>query len=218
MFGNAQPGSQKLTQNVFSAKIVGKSGAEDCGRDADIQEGDMGEIYYYYYQFDICRMEIAESGGKIVRVQFAEEEEKDGAPGETDSIFKETPLIAEAAKQLEEYFAGKRREFELPLGAKGTEFQKKVWEILKTIPYGETRSYGEIAALAGNPKASRAVGMANNRNPIAIIVPCHRVIGKSGSLTGYAGGLAIKAGLLELEKRNISAADDDAGSEKEEQQ
>lgn len=109
------------------------------------------------------------------------------------------PLAAKAFEELEEYFQGKRREFDLPLNPAGTEFQKKVWEALRTIPYGETRSYGEIAVQVGNPKAFRAVGMANHKNPIAIMVPCHRVIGKNGSLTGYAGGLDFKKKLLELE-------------------
>ena len=91
--------------------------------------------------------------------------------------------------------------FDLPLRMQGTPFQQKVWAALREIPYGETRSYGQIAAQVGNPKAGRAVGMANNRNPIAIIVPCHRVIGANGSLTGYAGGLNVKQELLALERR-----------------
>ena len=111
------------------------------------------------------------------------------------------PLLREAVRQLEEYFAGKRREFDIPLSMRGTSFQKKVWEQLLTIPYGETVTYGEIAARIGNPRAGRAVGMANHHNPIAIIVPCHRVIGADGRLTGYGGGLPIKQSLLELEKK-----------------
>ena len=98
--------------------------------------------------------------------------------------------------------AGRRREFQLPLAPKGTEFQQKVWKALLDIPYGETRSYGEIARAIGNPKASRAVGMANNRNPIAIIIPCHRVIGSTGKLVGYGGGLDKKEFLLNLERQN----------------
>ena len=112
-----------------------------------------------------------------------------------------SPLLLEAEKELLEYFAGKRKEFDLPLEPEGTGFQKKVWQALRDIPFGETRSYGEIAAAVGNPKACRAVGMANNRNPIAIITPCHRVIGADGKLTGYAGGLGIKEFLLEHERR-----------------
>lgn len=113
-----------------------------------------------------------------------------------------SPLLVEAEKQLSEYFAGTRREFALPLAPVGTEFQRKVWDALRTIPYGETRSYGEIAAQIGNPKAGRAVGMANNRNPLPILIPCHRVIGADGTLVGYGGGLDVKSALLELEHRN----------------
>lgn len=110
-----------------------------------------------------------------------------------------TPLLEEAARQLEEYFAGQRKVFSLPLAPKGTEFQLRVWQALLQIPYGETRSYGELAAMVGNPKACRAVGGANHRNPLSILIPCHRVVGTGGSLTGYAGGLAIKEFLLKLE-------------------
>ena len=110
-----------------------------------------------------------------------------------------TPLLEEAARQLEEYFAGQRKEFSLPLAPKGTEFQLRVWQALLQIPYGETRSYGELAAMVGNPKACRAVGGANHRNPISILIPCHRVVGTKGSLTGYAGGLNVKEFLLKLE-------------------
>ena len=117
-----------------------------------------------------------------------------------DIVREETPLIKKTAKQLEQYFAGSRRQFSLPLALKGTEFQKAVWEALQAIPYGKTRSYSDIAVTIGNPKAVRAVGMANHNNPIAIIVPCHRVIGKNGSLTGYASGIENKRLLLNLEQ------------------
>jgi len=112
----------------------------------------------------------------------------------------ETPLIQKAAAQVKEYFAGKRKQFKLPIAMHGTEFQMAVWQALQKIPYGETRSYKEIAAMIGRPKAVRAVGMANNRNPISIIVPCHRVIGHDGKLVGYGGGLPLKQLLLELEQ------------------
>ena len=112
----------------------------------------------------------------------------------------ETPLLQEAEEQLNEYFAHVRREFDLPLAPRGTPFQRAVWAALEEIPYGETLSYGEVALRVGNPKAARAVGMANNRNPIAIVIPCHRVVGADGSLTGYAGGLAAKERLLALEQ------------------
>ena len=109
------------------------------------------------------------------------------------------PLTAEAFRQLDEYFAGTRRVFDLPLKPAGTPFQLRVWEALRRIPYGKTASYGEIAAAVGCPKGPRAVGMANNRNPIAIFIPCHRVIGANGKLVGYASGIGIKRKLLDLE-------------------
>ena len=111
-----------------------------------------------------------------------------------------TSLLEEAARQLREYFAGQRREFDLPLRLRGTAFQMQVWQALQVIPYGEVRTYGEIARAIGKPKACRAVGMANHNNPISIIVPCHRVVGADGSLTGYGGGLAAKEFLLALEQ------------------
>lgn len=114
-----------------------------------------------------------------------------------------SPLLDAAEAQLREYFAGARRTFDLPLAPHGTAFQQRVWAALRTIPYGETRTYGELAAAIDSPNASRAVGMANHRNPIPIIIPCHRVIGANGTLTGYAGGLEIKRRLLALEGINI---------------
>ncbi len=111
-----------------------------------------------------------------------------------------SPETAEVERQLDEYFAGKRRDFDLRLAPKGTEFQLSVWNALQEIPYGETRNYGQIASRIGNEKACRAVGAANGANPIAIVVPCHRVIGSNGTLTGFGGGLETKAKLLELER------------------
>ena len=110
------------------------------------------------------------------------------------------PLLREAVRQLEEYFEGQRKEFDLPLAARGTPFQLRVWAALRQIPYGETRTYADIAAAVGCPRGFRAVGMANNKNPIAIITPCHRVIGKGGALVGFGGGLETKQKLLELEE------------------
>ena len=111
------------------------------------------------------------------------------------------PVLAAAATQLTEYFAGKRTAFDLPLAPRGTAFQCDVWRALDAIPYGETRSYADIARAIGRPTATRAVGAANGRNPISIVTPCHRVIGRSGALTGFAGGLAAKQHLLALEQR-----------------
>jgi len=149
---------------------------------------------YFFYSYKICKVGIAEEDGAICRLFFEN--------GKTPVGFEngETPLIKKAAAQLGEYFDGKRKDFDLPLALHGTDFQLTVWKELQNIPYGETRSYGQLAAIVGNPKASRAVGMANNRNPIVIIVPCHRVIGHNGSLTGFGGGLELKRQLLELEQ------------------
>jgi len=151
--------------------------------------------YFYLYNYPLCKLGIIEKDGAICNVFFKMEKIPDG--------FKkaETPLIKKAASQLDEYFKGKRKVFDLPLSLNGTDFQIDVWKALQKIPFGETRSYGEIARVIRRPKAVRAVGMANNRNPIVIIVPCHRVIGHDGSLTGYGGGLELKQKLLELEQK-----------------
>lgn len=137
----------------------------------------------------IGALTLTEEAGQITCLRFG------GAPGANDV----SPLLDEAEAQLQAYFAGVRTTFDLPLAPKGTPFQRAVWDALRAIPCGETRTYAQIAAAVGNPKACRAVGMANNRNPIAILIPCHRVIGANGSLTGYAGGLAVKKALLALE-------------------
>lgn len=150
----------------------------------------------FYYETGLGAVGIAESGGKITHLFF------EGEPfPENGYEKKETPILKKAGKQLKEYFEGKRREFDLPLAPAGTEYMRRVWKALLEIPYGETRSYKEIAAASGNIRACRAVGLANNRNPIAIIIPCHRVIGSDGSLVGYGGGLDKKSYLLELEKK-----------------
>jgi len=132
----------------------------------------------------------------ILGLEFGSEAPKEG-------LKKSTNLIKKTVLQLNEYLIGERTEFDLPLKPEGTAFQKKVWEALCTIPYGQTRSYKEIAVQIGNEKACRAVGMANNRNPISIIIPCHRVIGADKSLVGYGGGLNIKVKLLNLESSGV---------------
>ena len=121
-------------------------------------------------------------------------------PGEYEE--EETALHREVFRQLDEYFSGARKAFDLPLAPSGTDFQLKCWNALLDIPYGQTRSYGDIARAVGSPKGFRAVGMANNRNPIAIIIPCHRVVGSDGRLVGFGGGLDVKAWLLGLEFAN----------------
>lgn len=155
----------------------------------------MKKIYYFSYKIcNLLELTITEEDGAICRILFASQKKPEGFEK------KETALIKETFKQLEEYLSKKRKVFDLPLVLHGTDFQIKVWKALQKIPYGQTRSYGELAAVTGNPKASRAVGMANNKNPIPVIIPCHRVIGSNGSLTGYAGGLETKKLLLDLEQ------------------
>lgn len=154
-------------------------------------------IYSYKYNTDIGTITLSESNGSILELSFNDLISPD------DYIIQETTLLHNASIQLNEYFSGQRKKFSLPLNPIGTPFQKKVWEALLSIPYGETRSYKDIAILIDNPKASRAVGMANNKNPISIFIPCHRVIGSNGKLVGYGGGLNIKRSLLDLESDNI---------------
>ena len=149
--------------------------------------------HLYFYDFPIGRLGIAETAEKISHVSYGLK-----LPAQYEKA--ETPLIRQTAQQLTEYFNGERQEFSVPLCAQGTPFQQSVWKSLTQIPYGKTVSYQDIARAAGNPNACRAAGLANNRNPIAILIPCHRVIGKSGCLTGYAGGLDKKHFLLDLEK------------------
>ena len=122
-----------------------------------------------------------------------------GTLPDLDGRGEETPLLRAAREALLAYFAGERRDFDLPLAPAGTDFQRAVWETLRAIPYGQTRTYGEIAAAVGRPRAVRAVGQANHVNPLPIFIPCHRVVGKGGALTGYAGGLDLKRALLALE-------------------
>lgn len=146
----------------------------------------------------IGRMFIAEDGIGIRYVTLVNGNEEKYYNDNYD--IKETELISKAAAQLREYFDGKRKEFNIKLNPQGTEFQRKVWQALLQIPYGETRSYKDIAIAIGNKNACRAVGMANNKNPIMCIIPCHRVIGADGSLVGYGAGINIKEKLLNLEK------------------
>ena len=148
-----------------------------------------------FYETDLGIIGIRDNNNAITEVFYSKSKINDH--------LKETPLIRECFNQLKEYFQGTRREFTIPIEAEGSEFQKKVWKALLDIPYGQTRTYKEIAIAIGNEKACRAVGMANNRNPISIIIPCHRVIGANGKLVGYGGGLDIKEKLLNIEKIDI---------------
>ncbi|MEA4805667.1 methylated-DNA--[protein]-cysteine S-methyltransferase [Acetobacterium wieringae] len=148
----------------------------------------------FCYQTPLGKIVLTENGSAITRLIFSE-----ALPEEV--ICRETPLLKKAIQELQEYFAGTRQSFDLPLQPEGTDFQQKVWKALQEIPYGEVCSYHQIARAIGNEKACRAVGGANNKNPISIIIPCHRVIGANGSLVGYGGGLDIKQKLLTLENQ-----------------
>lgn len=154
-------------------------------------------IRYRYMESPVGRLLLAGDGEGLRAVLF--QQGPKAAEPEADWEF-DAAALGEAVEQLEAYFAGSRREFALPLAPRGTAFQLRVWEELQRIGYGETISYVELATRVGNPKASRAVGLANGQNPISIIIPCHRVIGANGKLTGYGGGLPIKEALLRLER------------------
>lgn len=149
----------------------------------------------YFYDTEVGKIYITDDGKSITGLYFG----KINFP--ENFIMKETDIIKKAINQLNDYFSGKRRKFDLPLAPCGTDFQKTVWRELQNIPYGETRSYKEIAEKIGRFKAFRAVGHANNKNPIPIFIPCHRVIGADGSLVGYGGGIEIKKYLLDMEKK-----------------
>jgi methylated-DNA-[protein]-cysteine S-methyltransferase len=156
---------------------------------------------YCYVESPIGKLLIAGDNDAIRQISFT----KNGKPARPEPDWQESSrgLVAQAARQLREYFAGSRSDFDLPLAPQGTEFQRSVWRRLQEIPYGETISYGELARRVGNPKASRAVGAANGQNPIPIVIPCHRVIGANGKLTGFGGGLPTKEALLTLEARQL---------------
>lgn len=149
-----------------------------------------------YYRTSFGDFKITEEEGTITKIEYIRETT---APEEGDP----SPTTDQAARELQEYFAGSRKIFEVSMSPQGTDFQKAVWQALTEIPYGEVRTYGQIAARIGSPKGARAVGVACHNNPIMIMIPCHRVIGKNGALTGYAGGLDIKERLLKIEKAGI---------------
>mgnify|MGYP002802577550 FL=1 len=152
-------------------------------------------IYGEIYESPVGALTILAGENGIQAIKFGEDEK-------VKSAGKASEMTRRAVKELEEYFQGKRKEFTVPCVPEGTDFQKRVWEALTRIPYGVTRTYKEIAVEIGNSRASRAVGMANHKNPVPIIIPCHRVIGSDGRLTGYAGGLGVKEFLLNLERGN----------------
>ena len=162
----------------------------------------MQEVLFRSMESPVGKLTLAGTDGRLMHLRMVDqtyEPSHDGWEPDDDAF-------PEAVEQLDAYFAGDRTEFHLDLNMVGTAFQRRVWEALLTIPYGETRSYGEIARQIGAPGAFRAVGLANGHNPIGIIVPCHRVIGSNGSLTGYGGGLDRKRALLALEKSRTAPA------------
>ncbi len=148
---------------------------------------------FQYLDTPIGTLRLVSNGAQLVNIEF------EGQCGANDAVDRSDTVLAACAEQLTDYFAGKRRQFELPRARRGTPFQQSVWDALADIPYGELRSYRDIARIIGNPAAVRAVGAANGRNPLPIVVPCHRVIGSNGTLTGFAGGLEVKRFLLRLE-------------------
>jgi methylated-DNA-[protein]-cysteine S-methyltransferase len=159
-------------------------------------------IYVCHMESPVGRLRLESEGEAIVGIYFPDHrvprhrQQPEDAQAEEHS---QVPVLLDATRQLQEYFGGWRQQFDLPLAPQGTDFQKQVWDELRQIPFGQSISYGELARRIGNEKAVRAVGLANGRNPISLVVPCHRVIGANGSLTGYGGGLERKAFLLKLE-------------------
>jgi len=154
--------------------------------------------HYQYLETSLGRLRLVSDGNHLTAIEFPNRQNS-----HPTGIEQSDPVLDLAAAQLREYFTGVRRQFDLPLAAGGTAFQQRVWRALGNIPYGELRSYSDIARALENDKAVRAVGAANGRNPIPIVVPCHRVIGSDGSLTGFAGGLEVKRALLTLEGATI---------------
>ena len=158
-------------------------------------------MFYKIYNFEIGKILIVENEDYIIKVEFLND--KNQLLNKKYGTKKETMLIRKTKLELMEYFDGKRRKFDIPIKLDGTDFQVKVWKELLKLPYGETCSYLDIAKKIGNPNGARAVGMANNKNKIQIIIPCHRVIGSNKKLIGYAGGIKVKERLLKLERDNL---------------
>ena len=161
-------------------------------------------LFYKRIKSPVGELKLVASAKALVAVLW-EPERRNRVKLNTPKLAPEQPILIETERQLSEYFAGKRTQFDLPLETDGSEFQKKVWRALRQIPFGRTQSYLNLAKAVGSPKASRAVGAANAKNPLSIIVPCHRVVGANGSLTGFAGGLNAKATLLAFEARVAAA-------------
>jgi methylated-DNA-[protein]-cysteine S-methyltransferase len=158
-------------------------------------------LAYKFVRSPVGRLKLVASDRGLVAILWSADEKKRRVTLPAAEKQDRHPLLIEAERQLGDYFAGRRKRFSLKLDLRGTPFQKKVWRALLEIPFGETRSYSDIAKVIGHPKSARAVGAANGKNPISIITPCHRLIGSSGKLHGFAGGLKTKAKLLKLESR-----------------
>lgn len=193
--GFYEEGREPILKNQSQTVIPPRSIVVLCSRDTS---------GFFTYETPIGEMTVCCEAEAVIGLHFGRFQ-----PEGREMPERRTPLSDEVIRQLLEYLDGKRTEFDLPIRMEGTEFQKKVWKALTTIPYGETRSYKDIAIQIGEEKASRAVGMANNKNPIGIIVPCHRVIGAKGNLVGYGGGLELKTRLLELEKETLGRTEKD---------
>lgn len=161
----------------------------------------MAHVSYQFVASPLARILIASRDGKLVGLWFEQQKYYPDMSKHTDWVEETTPVLQQAAAQLNAYFRGDRQPFDLPLAPAGTPFQQRVWEALQQIPAGSTLTYGGLAKQLGNPRAVRAVAAAVGRNPISVIIPCHRVIGSNGSLTGYAGGVEKKAWMLEREAR-----------------
>jgi methylated-DNA-[protein]-cysteine S-methyltransferase len=161
-------------------------------------------LFYKEMKSPVGKLKLVASSKALVAVLWEQERPNRVKIG-TMNLEPQHPILVEAERQLSEYFAGKRTKFDLPLQPDGTEFQKKVWRALREIPFGKTKSYLDLARAIGFPDASRAVGAANGKNPLSIVVPCHRVVGADGALTGFAGGLETKAALLALEAKSVKS-------------
>ena len=155
-------------------------------------------LFYKEIESPVGKLKLVASANALVAVLW-ERERPNRVRLDATTLAPQQPILLEAERQLREYFSGARTDFDLPLQPDGSEFQKKVWRALREIPFGQTRSYRDLAKAIGSSKAARAVGAANGKNPLSIIVPCHRVVGADGSLTGFAGGVETKAALLALE-------------------
>ena len=161
-------------------------------------------LFYKEIESPVGKLKLVASSNALVAVLW-KRERPNRVKLDTMTLDPQHPILLETERQLAEYFSGERIQFDLPLQPDGSEFQKKVWQALREIPFGQTRSYLDLAKALGSSKAARAIGAANGKNPLSIIVPCHRVVGADGSLTGFAGGVETKAALLALENRSTEA-------------